>query len=178
MPSFICRNRGSSSIGRPNNSRNTSDGKGVENRAQKSMASSCSKPSISSFTKRLVDSSSRFTCLGANRGRGACGSRGEPVDRSGGDGRTLGLQVVGHLARRVDLWVRSTSSTPAREVTITPTPSTRRIGASARSMAYMACGCRASSGLISSARAKRRSGSFAHGGSVMEPNICSRGRSA
>ena len=39
-PSFIFRNRGSSSIGRPNSVRNTCDGNGVENCAEKSISSS------------------------------------------------------------------------------------------------------------------------------------------
>jgi hypothetical protein len=50
--------------------------------------------------------------------------------------------------------LRSTSSTPDRELTTTPTPSTRSTGDPSRSIAYVGCGFRASSGLISSANAR------------------------
>ena len=129
MPSFILMNRGSSSIGSPKSVRNTCEGNGVENRSQKSISVSPSSWSMSSFTSAVVDSSSSRIRCGANSGSSSLRyflwSGGSIC--SGISGRLLLRSAAAALDEKTSGW-RSTCSTPSREATITPTPSSRKIG--------------------------------------------------
>jgi hypothetical protein len=107
-----------------------------------------------SFTSRATGSSSAVIRCGAKSG-----SRILRYVRWAGGSICSGISGRSVFRSWADMFdenapgSRRTWSTPARDVTTTPTPSTRRTGELSWSIAYVGCGFLASSGLISSASA-------------------------
>ena len=108
------------------------------------------KPSMSSFTVRVTDSSIRAICRGAKIGsrilRYFLWSGGSIW--SGIRGRRFFRSTASALEEKTSGW-RNTSSTWALQVTTTPTPSTGNTGMLSRSVLNMGWGLAAVSSSIS-----------------------------
>ena len=150
IPSFMARNRGSSSKDSPSRPRKTREGNGTENSEEKSTSPRSMNRSMSSFTVRATDSSMSAICRGAKIGSSSLRYflwSGGSIWR-GMRGRRFFRSTASALEEKTS-GCRKTSSASALQVTTTPTPSTAMTGMVSRSILNMGCGLAAVSSSIS-----------------------------
>ena len=115
-PSFIFRNCGSSSIGRPNSVRNTCDGNGVENcrhEVDLSLVDEAVDQVVHQPGRRVLEQPS--SAAERTAGRGACGTSDGPADRSAAGSAAASSSGRGpYMLDENTSGSRSTSSTPDR----------------------------------------------------------------
>ena len=149
IPSFMARNRSSSSSGRPSRVRKTCEGKGTENSRAKSTSPLSMKRSIRSLTRTATSPSIIVMRRGAKIGSSSLRyflCSGGSICR-GISGRAFFRSTAVMLDVKVSGWRRASSMSTLR-LRSTPVPSMARTGLSSRSALNTAWGLAAMSAPI------------------------------